>query len=131
MSAHVDRHWLPVSSNLRDLHGSDVVFSDAHMKLMRECPKLQRLELYDAEVTDSGFAEVPRIAKGLEFLWLVRNRNMTSASIPTFGRLKRLRFVHLGSTVIEELEYESYSGVRGGIPALERLLPNCVFMYGT
>jgi hypothetical protein len=124
-------NWLPVGPELCDLHAHDVVFSDAHMKLMRECPNLQRLELYYAEVTDIGFAEFPRIAKDLEFLWLVRNRNMTSASIRTFGRLTRLRFVHLGSTVIEESEYESYNGVHGGVPALEKVLPNCVFMYGT
>ncbi|MBL8854352.1 MAG: hypothetical protein JNK57_10310 [Planctomycetaceae bacterium] len=124
-------NWLPVSSKLRDLHGSDVVFSDAHMKLMSECPNLQRLELYNAELTDIGFAEIPRMADGLKFLWLCRNRKMTSASISSFGRLKRLRFVNLGATVIDETEYQLYPGGGGGVPALEKILPNCVFMYGT
>jgi hypothetical protein len=123
-------NWFPVSPELCDLHASYVVFSDDHLKLMPECPKLQRLELFDAEVTDRGFAEIPRIAEGLEFLWLVRNRKMTAASIPTFSRLKQLRFVHLGSTIIEETEYEYYAG-RGGVRALEKLLPDCVFFYGT
>ena len=124
-------NWLPVCRELRDLQASDVVFSDAHLTLLLELPKLQRLELYRSEVSDTGFNELPRIATSLEFLWLVRNKKMTSASIPTFGRLKRLRFVHLGSTVIEETEYQSYRGGGGGVPSLEKLLPDCVFIFGT
>ena len=123
--------WLPAFPELRDLQASDVVFSDTHLALMPECPKLKRLELYYAEVSDTGFNELPRIATSLEFLWLVRNKKMTSASIPTFGRLKRLRFVHLGSTVIEETEYQSYRDGGGGVPSLEKLLPDCVFIFGT
>jgi Leucine-rich repeat (LRR) protein len=124
-------NWLPACPELRDLQANGVVFSDAHLALMPEFPKLQRLELYRSEVSDTGFNELPRIAKSLEFLWLVRNKEITSASFPTFGRLKRLRFVHLGSTVIEETEYQSYRGGGGGVPSLEKLLPDCVFMFGT
>lgn len=126
-------NWLPVCRELRDLQASDVVFSDAHLTLLPEFPKLQRLELYRSEVSDIGFNEVPRIANSLEFLWLVRNRKMTSASIPAIGRLVRLRFVHLGSTKIEETEYQRYSGPDdgGGVPSLDKLLPDCVFMFGT
>lgn len=124
-------NWLPAGPNLRDLLASDVVFSDAHFRLMPEFPKLQRVSLYSAVLTDDGFQEIPRIAKSLEYLWLARCQKLTSASFPTFGRLKNLRLVHLGSTDIEKTEYRSYHGGGGGVPVLEALLPDCFFLYGT
>ncbi len=122
--------WFPVGPELVDLHASDVVFSENHIKFMPAFPKLRRLEVFDVDLSDDAFAEIPRIAKSLEFIWLIRSKGMTAAAIPTFGKLGQLRYAHLGSTSIEETEYQSRrSG--GSIPALEEILPNCIFHYGT
>lgn len=128
---HATVNWLPVSPDLLDFIANDVVFSDEHLRLMPECPKLQRVSLYSAVLTDNGFQQIPRIAESLEYLWLARCQKLTPASFPTFGRLKNLRLVHLGSTDIEKTEYRSYHGGGGGVPVLEAMLPNCFFLYGT
>jgi hypothetical protein len=94
--------WLPILPELDELHlnGYDIV--DADLPSTRHLPKLRKLVVYYASVTDEGIQHIAENFPHLEVLCLYGCRQITAKSADSLATLQELRALDIGYTPLVE-----------------------------
>jgi hypothetical protein len=117
----------PEVSRLPDFPELEVLFfeaqdvTDDHLPEIGQYPILKVLGLSRTDITDRGIRKIVQAHPKLRFLHLVDVRGVTNRSVPELGKLKELKFMHVGGTALIEQDY----GDNYALHELKRLLPNC------
>ncbi len=91
------------------------------------CPNLRVFSGRVSSISDDGVDILVQNCPRLRYLNLAFCKGVTEKSIPKLGKLKELKYLHIGMTTLEEQRYDHDYG---GIPELQRVLPNCFIGTG-
>lgn len=121
---------LPELPNLESLHMRYCNIGDSYSPATGQFPKLRAVSLADTDVTDNGIAQLVLANPEIRYLHLFGCDGVTSKSAAEIGKLKNLRYTHLGYTPLSRDLYENWAG-GDGLQRLQILIPKCYIGIGS
>jgi Leucine-rich repeat (LRR) protein len=121
---------LPKLPNLESLHMRYCDIGDSYAPTIGQYPRLRAVSMADTKVSDLGIRRLVAANPELRYLHLFGCKNVSRKSAPEIGKLKQLRYTHLGHTPLSSELYENWSG-GDGLPRLQVLIPNCYIGIGS
>ena len=121
---------LPKLPNLESLHMRYCDIGDSYVPTIGQFPQLRCLSMADTNVSDIGIKRLVDANTKLRYLHLFGCKSVTAKSALEIGKLKQLRYTHLGHTALSRELYENWSG-GDGLPRLQVLIPKCYIGIGS
>ena len=118
---------LPTFNKLEVLFADAQLLEDDHLHRSRPFPQLRVFSATNTSITDAGLTQLVKTTPHLRSLNLFRCKNITTKSMEPLGKLKHLRYLHIGETPLESSVYDQKTS---STPELQELLPKCAIVVG-
>ncbi len=101
--------------------------TNKHLPALGQFPKLQVFSVKHSQVDDDGIRQLVRANPELRYLHIYNVQGITSKSVPELAKLKRLQYLHVGTTRLEQEQL----GKEWAVSVLQKQLPNCLVAEGS